>query len=202
VEVVVGVAYTRDWELIADALKRVMATGVSEDEAKTDLCGAVADGKIALRVRIATSGQLFTGGNVSVPPQLTPGDLDWAQSRPLGPWPIGPRRGEHYSWIRGWENRPIDLIELSTADVVEILCCAEDKETLSAIPEHESAAIKALAFHLGSHPGLTRADAKAWCHDSGYSLGNRAFERVWPQAREKANLGRIAKPGRKPKSPR
>jgi hypothetical protein len=120
-----------------------MATGVSEDEAKTDLCRAVADRKIGVRVRIATSGKLFTGGNVSVPPHLTPGDLDWVQSRPLVKWPTGPRPGEHYSWPEGWENRPLDLIELSTADVVEILCCAGDKETLSAIDERES------AFHQG-----------------------------------------------------
>jgi hypothetical protein len=195
-------AYTRDWEPIAVALKRVTATGVKEDEAKTDLCGALADGKIALRVRIATSGKLYIGGNVSVPPHLTPGDLDWVQSRPLAQWQIGPRPGEHYSWQEGWENRPLDLIELSTADVVEILCCAGDKETLSAIGERESAAIKALASHLRTHPELTRADAKAWCHDSGFSLGKRAFDRAWPEAREKANLGRIAKPGRKAKSPR
>ena len=44
-------AYTPDWEAIADALKRVMATGTTEDEAKTDLCRALADRKIDIRVR-------------------------------------------------------------------------------------------------------------------------------------------------------
>jgi len=103
-------------------LKRVIAPGVAEDEAKTDVCRAMADGKIAVRVRVATSnhgtgGGVYSGGNVGVPPHLGPSDLDWVQSRPLKPWSIGPMPGQHYVWTDGWQDRPIDLIELSTADV-------------------------------------------------------------------------------------
>jgi hypothetical protein len=120
------VAYTPVWEPLADALKRVMKTGVIEEEAKTDLCRAVADRKIGVQVRIAASdygrGRVFSVGNVRVPPHLAPRDLDWVQSRPLAQWAIGPRLGEHYSWIGGWENRPLDLIELSTGDVIRVLC--------------------------------------------------------------------------------
>jgi hypothetical protein len=61
------VAYTPDWEPLADALKRVMATGASEDEAKLDLCRAVADRKIDFQVRIASDypmrGRVFSDGN-------------------------------------------------------------------------------------------------------------------------------------------
>jgi hypothetical protein len=121
------VAYTPDWEPLAAALQRVRATGVSEDEAKTDLCRAVADRRIDVRVSIAATdhgmrGQVFSDGNVGVPPHLKPRDLDWVQSRPLAQWSIGPRPGQHYTWIGGWENRPLDLIELSTANVIEVLC--------------------------------------------------------------------------------
>jgi len=121
------VAYTPDWEALADALKRVMAAGHDEDRAKTDLCRAVADRKIDVRVWIAASdhamrGRTFSDGNVGVPPRLEPRDFDWVQSRPLKPWSIGPKLGEHYSWISGWENRPLDLVELSTAGVERILC--------------------------------------------------------------------------------
>jgi hypothetical protein len=120
------VAYTPDWEPLADALKRVIATGASEDEAKLDLCGAVADQKIRVRVRIAASdykrSQVFSGGNVEVPPHLAPGDFDWVLSHPFAQWRIGPKPGQHYAWIEGWKHRPLDLIELSTADVIEILC--------------------------------------------------------------------------------
>ena len=98
------VAYTPDFEPIADALKRVMAGGMSEDEAKTDLCNAVADRKIDVRVTIATTGQLFWDGNVRVPPHLKPSDLDWVHSRPFAKWPIGQdpvlgRRGTGYDQV-------------------------------------------------------------------------------------------------------
>jgi hypothetical protein len=121
------VAYTPDWEPLADALKRVRATGVSEDEAKTDLCRAVADRRIDVRVTIAATdygmrGKVFSDGNVGVPAHLKPGDLDWVQSRPFAQWPIGPRPGQQYAWIGGWVNRPLDLIELSTPDVMDVLC--------------------------------------------------------------------------------
>jgi len=179
-----------------------METGASEEEAKTDLCRAVADGKIHVRVRIARSDRLFRNGNVGVPPHLKPGDLDWVQSRPFARWPIGPKLGEHYSWISGWENRPLDLIELWTAVVIEILCSGGVEGKSSTTARHETAAIKALAPHLKSNPQTTRAEAADWCREHGYNLGKRPFDRVWPQARERAGLERIAAPGRKGKSPR
>ena len=198
-------AYIPDWEPLADALKRVMATGASEEEAKTDLCRAVADGKIRVRVTIATShykrGSVFSGGNVVVPAHLAPRDLDWARSRPIAQWRIGPRPGEHYFWES--ENLPLDFIELWTADVAQVLCNGDGDgdELPPATSGRESAAIKALAGQLTADPKLTRSDAAQWCRESGYTLGGRAFDRVWPQAREKAGLPRIAAAGRKRKSP-
>jgi hypothetical protein len=199
--------YTPDWEPLADALKRVIATGVSEDEAKMDLCRAVADRKIDVRVKISASdygmrGQVFSDGNVDVPPHLRPSDLDWAQSRPLAEWPIGPRPGEHYAWIGGWKNRPLDLIELWTADVIDILCDG-DKEIPSPTAGHETAAIKALASYLKSNPKMRKADAEKWCSASGHKLTGRGFQdRVWPTARTQAGLESKAPAGRKRESPR
>jgi hypothetical protein len=120
------VAYTPDWVPLADALKRVMATGVSEAEAKADLCNALADKKIDVRVRISKSdrargGEVYSDGNVGVPSHLAPTDFDWKLSSPFAPWSIGPRLGEHYFWSGGWEKRPIDLIELLTANVIDEL---------------------------------------------------------------------------------
>jgi hypothetical protein len=120
------VAYTPDWEPLADALRRAMASGIAEDEAKIDLCRAVADRKINVRVRIASGndydmqGEVFSRGNVAAPPHLSPGDLDWIQSRPLRQWLIGPVGPENYHWFGGWKKHPIDLIELSTHDVLNI----------------------------------------------------------------------------------
>jgi hypothetical protein len=120
------VAYTPDWVPLADALKRVMATGVSEAEAKADLCNALADKKIDVRVRISKSdrargGEVYSDGNVGVPSHLAPTDFDWNLSSPFAPWSIGPRLGEHYFWSGGWEKRPIDLIEVWTANVIDEL---------------------------------------------------------------------------------
>jgi hypothetical protein len=203
------VAYTPDWEPLADALKRVMATGIDEDEAKADLCRAVADRKIVVRVRTASDygmrGQVFSDGNVGVPAHLRPGDLDWVQSRPgRAQWSIGPKLGEHYSWISGWENRPLDLIEVSTADVIAILCGgAGANDRSSATAGQETAAINALASHLKSNPQLKRAEAAAWCKASGYNVSDRGFQsRVWPKARAQADLPARALPGRKGKSSR
>ena len=48
-------AYTPDWEPLADAFKRVVATGVPEDEAKRGISRAIADGKIRV------NGNLMSG---------------------------------------------------------------------------------------------------------------------------------------------
>ena len=187
--------YIPHWERLGDALKRVMATGASEEEAKIDLCRALADRKIDVRVRIAATnygrrGQVFSDGNVRVPPHLRPGDLDWTQSRPFAQWTIGPRVGEHYFWIGGWENRPLDFIELSTADVIKILCSGEEEEEKSsATARAETDAIKALVPLLKSNPQLKRADAAELCREAGYHFSDRGFQyRVWPAARVQAGL--------------
>jgi hypothetical protein len=52
---------------------------------------------------------------------------------------------------------------------------------------------------LNANTNLARAAAAEWCVKSGYKLGKRAFERVWPQARENAGLERMGSPGRRPK---
>jgi hypothetical protein len=135
--------YTPDWELMAEAVKRVMARGVAEPEAKAHLCRALADRKIDVRVRVAKTatrysmrGRVFSNGNVSVPPYLGANDLDWVGSRPLAQWSIGPRPGD-YAWLDPWQNQPLDLIELSTADVIGVLCGGDDEKAPTAAPAHE-----------------------------------------------------------------
>jgi hypothetical protein len=124
------VAYVRDFEPLADALKRVLAaTSVKEDEAKRDICHAIADKKIAVQVRVDTSdlsfgGRTYCRGNVAVPRHLNPDDFDWLQSRPLKPFSIVPLPGENYYWYASRQGRVIELIELSTADVTNLLCGA------------------------------------------------------------------------------
>ena len=206
--------YTPDFEPIADALGRVMATSVSEDEAKTDLCRAVADRKIKVQVRIAQNddrfgGEVFPDRNVKVPVHLSPNDLDWSCSCPLKPWAIGPVGPQHYTWIGGWKDRPIDLIELSTIDVSRILCGGLDndtdkkgaRQTTITMADQQTKATHALASHLRGNTNLKREEAATWCENQGFTLSGRSFQnQVWPNAREEAGLPRRALPGRKNKS--
>jgi hypothetical protein len=204
------VAYTPDWETLADALQRVKSTGLTEDKAKRDVCLALSDQKIRVQIRIADTAAGMPGetrsAGVVIPRDLTPDDFDWVLSRPLKPWSIGPASvAEHYFWVSGTESRRIALIKLFRADVTKILCGGarannnfEKKPTTAA---QESAAIKALASHLKTNRDLKRADALSWCQENGFSITGRGFQaRVWPQARNEAGLEPIAAAGRKRKS--
>lgn len=127
-------AYTPDWEPLADAFKRVVATGVPEDEAKRGISRAIADGKIRVQVTIAErtsdiAGTL-TGANVKPPPHLMPDDFDWQSSCPLKSWPTGPREwksDERPSFP--WRNRPIASLEVRTADVTALIETGSTKLT-------------------------------------------------------------------------
>jgi hypothetical protein len=119
--------YVADWEPLAKALERVMATGATEHQAKADISNFVADRKIAVRVLVDDSerdvgGQTLSVPNVGVPPRLRPEDFDWTRSRPLTAWQTGPTSVvEHYFPTWSWRPRKIALIELSTADVASVL---------------------------------------------------------------------------------
>jgi hypothetical protein len=113
-----------------------------------------------------------------------------------------PSRGDHGS--DEFEIRPRwQLIEVWADDIEHLWPVPSAISKVSgATVGHENAAIKALASHLRTNKQLKRDDAAEWLQKSGYRLGKRALDRVWPQARENAGLPRIAAPGRKPKSPR
>jgi hypothetical protein len=135
--------YTPEWELLADALERVVSVHGDLLSCKAAICNAVADEKIAVRVTIAKShhrhpGAIFKGRNVGVPARLNPDDFDWPQSRPLQPWGIGPRPGENYTWISGWEREPINLIELRRVDVTTVLRCEERGDSTKTISYAEA----------------------------------------------------------------
>jgi hypothetical protein len=203
------VRYTPDWEPLADALTRVIATGLNEDEAKTDICSAMADRKVNVQVRVAENERglprkFFEGFRVGVPRDLKPGDLDWAHSRPHGQWRIGPVGPDSYSdpyWT--WKTRRIDRVELATADVLWIFGSPKSTVKRGEINDDEEKAAVTLGDLLIRNQHLKKADAFKQCQEQYPKLKKRGFEqRVWAKARQLAKLRPKASPGRKPKSPR
>jgi hypothetical protein len=113
-------AYVPDWERLSDALRRVVAAGLSKPEAQRDICRAIADRKIRIRLQAAKaeipeaswSGRAV-GSHVVIPKDLSPRDLDWRKSLPKRPW----QHGDH-----PFVQLHLTLIELFTADVTRVLC--------------------------------------------------------------------------------
>jgi hypothetical protein len=114
--------YVPEWEPLTAALKRILGSGVEEDQAKSDLCHAIADDNIRVRVTISNNHKqerVYPRENVGIPKHLKSENIDWINSRPTSEWWIGPAPGQHYSWLDG-KNEPIDLIEVATADVTDV----------------------------------------------------------------------------------
>jgi hypothetical protein len=133
------VAYVPDWERLADALDRVVKAGLPEDEAKRDICNAVADRKIKIRptINLIDEGpvdkecnhrfareygnfvrQYVSGVRIlDVPSRLNPDEFNWSESQFKTRWRFepgwegfpGPRR---FAWIG---------VELFCADVTKVL---------------------------------------------------------------------------------
>lgn len=186
-------AYLSDWELLSHALSRVMATGVSRNQAKRDLCDAIIDRKIRVR---------HLDDEVRIPQDLDPEYFDWKNSR------------SRYTWQRVRENSVFGLwrpsrIELNRADVTSVLCGGKPGKTgleeATTGTAREAAATQALAAYLSSIPkdrraNVKRADAESWCRAQGFLFSKRRFQnRIWPQARESAGLSPLAGSGRKRK---
>jgi hypothetical protein len=117
------------WMRLLNVANRLMASGIAEITVQSDICGAMADGKIDVRVRTGETedgltgwpmpgGEIFQRDSVVVPTHLRPTDFDWVNSRPLKPWRVRPRSvPEQYdgTFHRGPWN--IAFIELWREDV-------------------------------------------------------------------------------------
>jgi len=105
------------WDTLAAELGRVLATGFDPERAKAQLCQAIADRKIAVRVHCADGG-VIEGRDINLPGRLNPDDLDWSKSLPGTQWHRRATIADHY------EDRDVtidvSLIELRTKDVTGI----------------------------------------------------------------------------------
>jgi hypothetical protein len=203
-----SVADVKAWLRLGDALSRVMeATGVTEEQAKHHISGAITDGKIRIRFALFQPFRGLVhhaGGDPHdpwIPKHLRPDDLDWSNSRPRMPWPPRAAYRDPLYTISEWRERWLVIwLELLMADVVTVLCAvkSEAQTEATATARDESAAIRALALKLRANRDFRRDDAATWCRTQGFKVSGRGFQqRVWPQARAKADLEARAPAGRK-----
>jgi hypothetical protein len=198
--------YVPDWEPIAGALQRVVATGLTADEAKRQLCAAIADQKIGLQIVLAgnpsrrAAEQAVSGSLFDIPPRLAPNDIDWTRSRPMTDWsPVRPRPGQpvtlQLARIQDLLDRKIAVIRLRTADVAAIFEApprsvgaglpptrVTPKEAAGAKRHAVSEAVAAL-WPDGIPASLTRKERNAqiitWARDQKRSVpGERTIQRA------------------------
>jgi hypothetical protein len=115
------------WERLSKTLERVRTVAqVSEDKAKERICQAIADRVVNIRGKLKedrnklhTSNAVLEEGELRIPHDIKPEDLDWENSRPLKLWEVQAER----SRVRGlWH---LAWIELSSAEVTQHLCRPE-----------------------------------------------------------------------------
>lgn len=168
--------YESAWEGLADAIERIMtARGVSPEEAQADLCHAISDGVIQLRVQLKghahrpqTSSAWVSASQLEIPIKLKPGDFDWQESRPTAAWRL--REFErHQSGC--WH---LKRIELSRKDVTTKLLQGGDATAVTTSP--------------GPIEGPRRRERKK----SKRVIAENAIREIWPEGpppREKVSDG-------------
>ena len=136
-------AYVSRWERLPHAVMRVMAAcGLSKEEAQTDICRAIADGTVEIRGELnrhttkplSASDTVLSGSDLQIPTEIKSEHLDWERSRPVKPWMV--RRGRFAIpgyWDLAW-------IELSRADVTNVLCVAREQDESTQLASSETPA--------------------------------------------------------------
>jgi hypothetical protein len=130
--------YEPAWEGLLDAVERIMTSrGGSREQLQADLCRAISDGVMEIRVQLdrhahrpQTSSSVVSATKFEIPTDLEPSDLDWQESRPTAPW-----------WLRELERHQsgqwhLKRIEVSREDVTKIFLQGGDAApaTVSAGP--------------------------------------------------------------------
>jgi hypothetical protein len=126
-------AYVPAWQRLSDAIESVIGgAGRSREEAKTDICQAIADRTVRIQgkprrhtTRPSTSNRVLEGKDFLIPDEIKPADLDWGNSRPLTPWTI---HREVFGFPGQWE---LEWIELFRTDVTNVLCGGPTERTSS-----------------------------------------------------------------------
>lgn len=126
-------AYVRAWQRLSEAIESIMTGGGgSREEAQTDICQAIADRTVKIQVKLrkhttrpTTSNRILEGKDLLIPEEIKPAHFDWESSRPLKPWTV---HREIFGFPGQWE---LELIELFSTDVTDVLCGGPTEKTSS-----------------------------------------------------------------------
>lgn len=163
--------YTPKWEQLCEALARVVATGNGEDDAKRDICNAVADGKIKVRVWRSSEPDWMVHYDVLIPPRLQPDDFWW----PLSRWHHTNRPHPHELGIRQPDRLPLweaARIELCREDVTNALCNGIDKAQSKLPTAAQNEAV------VSTLVGLSRSGRKT---QPATQRAQRAIKALYPE---------------------
>jgi hypothetical protein len=145
------VTYTPDWESIRKAADRIATAGNPKTQAKSDLCLAISDRKIAVRLYVVSPPslglrkQLLESSMLDVPRKLVLSDIDWRRSRPANCadlWiDVSRRPGEfnmiHLERIRPFMGWIAELIEVKVADLVRIFSLSDSTKPVPPKPAEQ-----------------------------------------------------------------
>jgi hypothetical protein len=116
-------AYVPDWERLSDALNRVVTAGVPEDEVKSDISRAIADGKIQVRLFAemeVSASEAISSWNLTATLAAARGGRGSHPDAPSRPEPKK-RRPKAHRRQRGENKRPIRCFEGANIKVPKLL---------------------------------------------------------------------------------
>jgi hypothetical protein len=162
-------AYTPDWETLAEALTRLVAAGQTEADAKRDLCRAIADGAIPIELVLAEDAQrpetTVSAAGLEVPARILPTDIDWQLSRPMKPWPLAKQPlGEpmtlYTARVRDLLERTIETVMVRSSEVSRFLIDPPGKVTPT--PAQDSGSPRRQSGSGAKTNGIRTAMAEKW----------------------------------------
>ena len=183
----------KKFESLSDAVKQLESEGFTRMRAQRNICDMLNDRQFLKRLLWA---ERETPSGFIVRPQHVrrlvgvsgPGDIDWETSSLKRP-------------LLDSRGKQLIKIEIQVSDVAWYLEGGDLSASTKPTGGEETGAIRGLSLQLRKNKDMKFTDAVVWCASQGYELTGKGFRyRVWPKAREAAELEPRAPRGRKRKS--